>query len=421
MVEGSSPTRVLFAAPFAPRLDAHHGGSRAIAHLLSALVGRLEVGLLYLRGPDEPELDPALASCCAWSEAVPRGAPEGRPFARISRRARLVRGLLDGRPAWVTRWAVPDYARRLRAMAREWAPAVVQLDFHVMGQYLEALRDCPAPRMLVEHEPGIAAAREHWSRASGFERVVARWDLAAWERFEPPVLRSVQAIVVFTERDRAAIAALAPETPVIRIPLGASIPAEPLDPVGAEPPSLLFVGNYVHPPNVDAAVRLATGIFQAVRESCPGARLYLVGASPPAVVRRLATPRIVVTGEVSDVTSYLDRAAVVVVPLRMGGGMRIKVLEALAAGKAVVASRRATEGLDLIDGEQLILAETDAEFARAIEHLLADPARRRSLAAGGREWSHANVGWDRIASAYHALYRSLTHGAQPGQHLDALP
>ena len=112
MVEGSSPTRVLFAAPFAPRLDAHHGGSRAIAHLLSALVGRLEVGLLYLRGPDEPELDPALASRCARSEAVPRGAPEGRPFARIGRRARLLRGLLNGRPSGAPRGTASDHAQR---------------------------------------------------------------------------------------------------------------------------------------------------------------------------------------------------------------------------------------------------------------------------------------------------------------------
>ena len=125
--------------------------------------------------------------------------------------------------------------------------------------------------------------------------------------------------------------------------------------------------------------------------------------------------------QVPDVMPYLDRAAVVVVPLRMGGGMRIKVLEALAAGKAVVASRRATEGLDITDGEQLMLAETDAEFARTIARLLADPARRRSLAACGREWSRSNLGWDRVASAYDALYQSLTHGARPGRHLDAAP
>jgi glycosyltransferase involved in cell wall biosynthesis len=413
MADGGRPLRLLLAAPFTPRRDGQHGGSHAIAGLLEALASRHEIGLLYLRGIDEPELTSSLAARCAWAEAVPHRVPHGSPsrerLGGIGRRARLLGGLLRGRPTWVTRWAVADYARRLREIAREWAPSVVQLEFHVMGQYLDAIADCRAPRVLVEHEPGVAAARERWSGARGLGRLAARWDLGAWERFEPGVLRRVQAVVVFTERDRAAVAALAPGTPVTRIPLGAPIPAQPLDPLGRDPPSLLFIGNYVHPPNVDAAVRLGAGIFPAVRACRPDVQLHLVGANPPARVRRLGSAQVVVTGAVPDVTPYLDRAAVVVVPLRTGGGMRLKVLEALAAGKAVVASKRALEGLDLTDGRQVMLAETDAEFAHAVAQLLADPGRRRALATDAREWSRSNLGWDRVASAYDALYRSLTH------------
>jgi glycosyltransferase involved in cell wall biosynthesis len=117
---------------------------------------------------------------------------------------------------------------------------------------------------------------------------------------------------------------------------------------------------------------------------------------------------VVVTGGVPDVTPYLDRAAVVVIPVRMGGGMRVKVLEALAAGKAVVASRLAAEGLDVVHGRQILFAESDREFADATVELLLDVERRASLAAGARAWALENLGWDRVISAYENLYDSLT-------------
>jgi len=99
--------------------------------------------------------------------------------------------------------------------------------------------------------------------------------------------------------------------------------------------------------------------------------------------------------------------ALVVVPLRLGGGMRAKVLEALAAGKAVVASSLAVEGLDLVDGEHVLLAETDQQFCDAIVQLLADPARRTALAAHAYAWAHAQLGWERSIAAYERLYESL--------------
>jgi glycosyltransferase involved in cell wall biosynthesis len=406
MAEDRAPKRLLFAVPFPPRPDGHHGGSRTIAQLLLSLATRHDVGLLYLRGPGDPPIDPVVAARCAWTEMVRRSSRWPDPLS-ARRRARLAIGLMGKRPTWVTRWSVRAYRRRLHRLARDWNPSIVQLEFHIMGQYLEALEGCSAPRVLVEHEPGIAAARDRYERAAGLERLLARWELAAWDRFEPRMLRRVQAAVVFTERDRAALAALVPHTRIVRIPVATQIPAQPLDPLGTRPPALLFVGNYIHPPNVDAALRLARDIFPGVAERHPDAELHLVGAAPPAEVRRLAGARVTVAGGVPDVTSHLARAAVVVVPLRLGGGMRVKVLEALAAGKAVIASRRAVEGLDLTHGEQLLIAETDAEFVAAAHELLADPARRGALAARGRSWAQGHLSWERVADAYDELYREL--------------
>ena len=114
-----------------------------------------------------------------------------------------------------------------------------------------------------------------------------------------------------------------------------------------------------------------------------------------------------VTGEVPDVRPYVDAASIVVAPLRMGGGMRVKVLEALAAGKALIATPRAVEGLHVTDREQVILVESDEDFRCAADWLLRNPAERASLGTRARAWAVANLGWDRSVAAYEALYATL--------------
>jgi glycosyltransferase involved in cell wall biosynthesis len=111
---------------------------------------------------------------------------------------------------------------------------------------------------------------------------------------------------------------------------------------------------------------------------------------------------------VPGVTPHLDRAAVVVAPLRLGGGLRVKVLEALAAGKPVVATPLAAAGLDVADGAEIILAESAEAFGAAVGRLLIDPARRVALAARAREWAIANISPERCAEGYEALYDELT-------------
>jgi glycosyltransferase involved in cell wall biosynthesis len=168
------------------------------------------------------------------------------------------------------------------------------------------------------------------------------------------------------------------------------------------------VGGYSHPPNADAAVRLMQAIMPIARRRNPNLRLRLVGDKPTLAMARLATRRDQVTGTVADVQPYLDEAALVALPLRLGGGMRVKLLEALAAGKAIVASPLAARGLELADGRELVLAETDEEFAEAIVTLIADPDARRSLAQHAREWALQHLDWESRVRRYEELYRCLS-------------
>ena len=384
--------------------------------LLEQLVDTHEVAALYLRAPGEPAIDGTLRERLALAEEIGRPGPPVSAAGRAAVQVRRGLGSIAGRPAWATDWAVPAFARRARELVTSWRPDVVQAELHVMGQYLPALSGLGSGRILVDHEPGAAASGdlEAWER--GPRRVGRRLDGLAWRRYERRVLDATDAVVTFSKDDQRLLAARAPQARVLRIAPGVTLPPQPYDPVGSEPPTVLFIGTFVHPPNVEGAIRLATRIFPEVRARHAAAKLEVVGDAPPAAVRELSGQGIVVTGRVDDVRPYLDRAAVVAAPLRLGRGTRVKVLEALAAGKALVATPRALAGVDVVPGQHVLAATTDAEIRDALLALLDSPERRRRLAGAARAWALENLRWEDRAAEYESLYDSLaaTHeGGRP--------
>ncbi|HWN40715.1 MAG TPA: glycosyltransferase family 4 protein [Thermoanaerobaculia bacterium] len=389
--------RLLFLAPYPPRKDALHGGALAMAHLIGGLAQRHRVALLCLRGDDEAGIEPELRERCEIAEELPRrGRRRSKNLReRVGKHLRTAESLLAMRPKWATWCALPAFEERLRALDAGWRPEVVQAEYHVMGQYLSCVR---SRRVLNQYEPGAHAARERWR--SGNHNLREYLEMRAWERYERAVAKRADTVVVLTLRDREAMLPYSPTTPLVVIPLGIQAPERPLDPAGQPPPSVLFVGSFNHPPNVEAAIRLARSIFPRVRQRCPETVLHLVGDAPPDI----SGPGVVVTGRVPSIEPWLDRAAVIATPLASGGGMRVKVLEALAAGKAVVASPLAAEGLD---GAPLLLADGDEETAEAIIGLLEDRDRRVALATQAREWAVARLGWQRTVDAFEALYERL--------------
>jgi glycosyltransferase involved in cell wall biosynthesis len=381
--------RLLALTPFPPNRSATNGGARVMGELLTRLAERNRVAVLTLRGSEEPPLDPELARLADDLDEVGRAPlPEGWP-----RRAGIASAQARGVPRWPAEWRVPELDARLERLAAAWKPNVVHVHYHVMGQYLTALQRRDAKRILVEYEAHPAPVRSPLAR---------RLEEKAWRRYETRLLRTVDAAVAFTDRDAKVLRALGSSARIEVIPFGVPLPERPLDPVGADR-AVVFVGNFEHRPNVDAALRLARAVFPRLAD----ARLVLVGSRPPEEVRSLANARVEVFGSVEDVTPFLDRASVVALPLREGGGMRVKALEALAAGKAVVATRLAVEGLRVADGRHLVLAESDDDLAAAIGALLDSPERRRALGAAARRWAEAHATWDARIEEHEALCRSL--------------
>jgi glycosyltransferase involved in cell wall biosynthesis len=189
------------------------------------------------------------------------------------------------------------------------------------------------PSVLIEHQ----AASSEPGQDGDQSRV------PTWQQFDR--------IQVFTQRDASAIRRLAPElADRVRVnPFGVDLVAE-ADHNREESNLITFVGGFHHAPNVDAALWLGLEIMPILRKIGANAFLEIVGNDPPAAVRALASSDIKVTGRVPDIMPYLERAAVVLAPVRLGGGMRVKVLQAMAMGKAVVTTPLGAEGLATVAG-----------------------------------------------------------------------
>ena len=395
--------RLLVVAPFAPRSDGRHGGARAIARTVNALSGRHDIGVAHLAAESDEGVDAAVAGSVAFAEPLP--APDVRGGRRWARRAIVDGGLIAGVPTAASELRSRAAMRRLAAIADEWRPDVVQFEFLSTAILSGAAGSRTTPRVLVEHDATLRPVQsfDHLPRvlASTLEALDAR----AWRRFAARTARRFDAAVAFTERDVAACRR-AGFGRVEHIPLALPARNRPLDPVGAAPHSILFVGYYRHPPNADAARWLVGEIFPRVRAEHPGAQLVLVGDQLPADVRERAADGVVAAGAVDDVSPYLDRAAVVVAPLRTGGGTRVKVLEALGAGKALVATPLALEGVDVAPAAALVAGSTE-EFAAAIASLLRDEERRRQVGAAAYAWARSALDVDPAADQYHRLYTEL--------------
>lgn len=391
--------RILFLSPFPPRRDGMHGSSIAAARAVLAIATQARVALICLRADDEPGTDPETAAICEHVVEVRR---ESSLAARL---AYTLRAVATGRPAWVECWRSEAFRRELRRMAADWKPDVVQFELNVMAQYRDAVPAIPA--VLTIHEPPAAAAAELLVRSGFANRLRLRREERAWRRFDAGVMPSFQGIVCLSERDAAVVQ-----------PACGGVRVEVIAPAGvprnvsfADGETILFAGNFMHPPNADAALWLAREILPLVRTRRPAARLTIAGASPPREVRALASDHVTVTGMVPSMEPFVRDAAVVALPLRLGGGVRMKALEALGAGKAIVATALAVEGLDLTEGREYVRAETAAEFAGALGALLGDHARRRRLGTAAAAWAEAVNSPQRLGARWSAVHAAATSAA----------
>jgi glycosyltransferase involved in cell wall biosynthesis len=256
------------------------------------------------------------------------------------------------------------------------------------------------------------AQRMSGRQGSWPSRLKARLNISKLRRFEREIYRRPFRFVTCSEADRQGLLELAPQARVSVVPNGVdtahfhcALPDQ------GEPDRLLFTGKMEYIPNADAVEFFINEIMPRVRQARPAAHLEVVGMCPPQHLLDLAAGNpMTVHGEVPDVRPWLERCAISVVPLRAGSGTRLKILEALSMERAVVSTRIGAEGIDVVDGEHLLLADRPEEFADRVLALMEDEALRQRLGRNGRRLVEERYDWSRVAPLLSQAYTEAARG-----------
>ncbi len=215
------------------------------------------------------------------------------------------------------------------------------------------------------------------------------------------------AIFTTSYRDKNIFHNHLPEKPIHVIPNGVDTDFFTPSEQQAEPNSLVFTGMMGYVPNNDGICYFIDHVLPLVRQKIPDIKLYVVGKNPPASVRKRASDNIIVTGFVDDVRPYVHRSSVYVVPLRMGGGTRLKVLEALAMKKPVVTTSIGCEGIEVVNNEHLLIADKAKDFAESVIKLLKDKKEVKRLSDNGYELIDKKYKWSAIGQQMEGAFNEV--------------
>ena len=386
------------------------GGRLRSYHLMAALARRHRLTVLTTHGGDA---DP---------EGLARALPGARVASFPHRMAKrdsagfalsLARSWISPLPVDLWRARVPALRAELRARLDSGSVDLCIADF------LAAMPNVPrggrVPVLLFAHNV------EHliWKRLA--ETETRRWRRALldveWRkmrRWEAGACARASFTVAVSEPDRAQLQALAPRARIAAIATGVDTGFFAPNGVHERPARLVFTGSMDWYPNEDAILHFIESILPAIRRQVPEVALTVAGRHPSARLRAAAREAgVLVTGTVDDVRPYIAEAEVYVVPLRVGGGTRLKIFEALAMGKAVVSTSTGVEGLPLTPGEHFVEADAPAAFAAAVVDLLRAPARRRELGGAGRRLVEARYSWTQVAGEFETCIGELACARRP--------
>ena len=373
------------------------GGRLRSLHMIAELSQRHRVDLLTTqRLADEAASLRARLPACERIDALPYTLPK-QGTARFA--LAVARSWASPYPADLWRWRIPAVRARIRERIKEGVDLCV-------ADFLVAMPNLPTrtstPVVLFEHNVEYMI----WKRLHEVEKRPWRRTLLALEwrkmrHYEAKACAQAGLTVAVSEADRALLAANAPGADIRAI--GTGVDTAYFHPNGAveAPATLVFTGSMDWYPNEDAIMYFIDAILPELRREVPGLSLAVVGRDPTDRLRAAcAAAGVHVTGTVADIRPYVAEAAVYVVPLRIGGGTRLKIFEALAMGKAVVSTRVGAEGLPIVSGQHFLQADGPADFAQAVVTLLKDPDRRHALGMAGRRLVEERYSWAQVTRQF---------------------
>jgi polysaccharide biosynthesis protein PslH len=412
--------RVLFLTQIVP-YPPDAGPKVKTYHVLRYLVeaGHEVVLVSYVRADERPHL-PALEKLCAEVHAVPIKR------SRFADLAYMARSFLTGRPFLVERDDLPEMRQTIRKLVDTKSFDIIHTDQLTMAQFAFPTRTIgerfpsPTPILVFDAHNAVWAILDR-SKDTAFPllkpilareaRLIAQHEAALVSSFEHTLAVStvdkealLQAIKL-SRQDKFSLKAV--ETKISVIPIAVDTQTLQPVPLNGDANEIVTLGTLHYPPNADGIRWFMHEVFPIISEKNPLAHLTIIGKNPPADFIQAAADQpqaITVTGYVDDLTPYMEKATVMVVPVRAGGGMRVRILEAFARGMPVVTTTVGLEGINALPNSDVLVEDTPSTFAQAVLRVLEDPELRINLAKNGRKLAETTYDWQVVLHAMERVY-----------------
>lgn len=367
------------------------GGKIRSYNILLKLAKEHEVTLLsYYGGEKDAAYETDIIRHLPGAQVIYTAAPE----STVRQAFEYLLRLPSAAPFAVTKFTDPQVKRSVAKSLQEHRCDVAVCDF--LSASLNFPQQTAVPAVLFQHNVESSL----WQRMAEGEthpirKLSYHIEAAKMARYERRMLGNFAHVIAVSDHDRNQMLAMDPGCHISVVPTGVDTGRyQRVAPASGTPPVIVFTGSMDWEPNVDAVEYFCREIWPSILAEFPAARFEIVGRNPSARVQRLASETIVVTGTVPSVANHLRDATVVVVPLRIGGGTRLKIFEAMAMGKAMVSTSIGAEGLDVQHGRDLLLADNASDFAGNILQLLRNSTLRHgyedaaSKLAAQYDWAH---------------------------------
>jgi sugar transferase (PEP-CTERM/EpsH1 system associated) len=406
--------RVLFLSQIVP-FPPHGGVLQRGYNILRELGKRAEVHLLAFRHPDVlktaesvNESRHALRQYCAAVEYFalwPKKSTSHRALA-------LMLSAGSREPFSVIAHRSKEFQARVNELVGSQHFDAVHVDTVALAQFVDSA--CAVPVLLTHHNIESVLMERRSQFEGRLARGFLRREAAKLRSFEARVAPRFDVNVVVSRLDGQTLARIAPGVTTALVPNGVDVEYFAPD-ATRETLSLLYAGGMNMAANRDAVLYFLKEIWPEVRRGAPGVKFFVVGQDPPGEVLDVARRdgQVVVTGYVPDIRPFSRAAAVYVVPLRVGGGTRLKVLDAMAMGKALVTTSVGCEGLEVSPNQHVVVADTPGAFARETLSLLSDRDKRSRLGQAARELVERTYGWPVIADMLFSAYELASRAKRP--------
>ena len=384
------------------------GGKLRTWHVMRHLAARHDITYLSFADASQTEADRAgMREVCSRLLTIPRTDPGKGTWRFYADAAGYV---VDRVPYAVAKYRSDDYRAELeRLMATERYDAIV-CDF--LPPVVNMPQRLPCPTIVFTHNVESEIWRRHAEQATNpMSRFMLTQQWQRMLRFEGAALSRFDLVLAVSEADGRTFERLYPgslRAPVHVVQTGVETDYFTPSTTAVERTHMVFTGSMDWLPNEDGMTYFCREILPRIRQSEPDATLSIIGRSPTPAVRKLAEiPGVEVTGRVDDVRPHIARGSVYIVPLRIGGGTRLKIFEAMSMGKAVVSTTVGAEGLPVTNGCDIDIADEPARFAHAVVHLMRDTEARREIETAARRLVVEKYDWSAVATDFEdALLRT---------------